>query len=50
MNVANEMVSLPKNLYAKIFFQLNDEQLQKIYDNASSEEKTKIIELRRICA
>lgn len=50
MNGTQEMVSLSKMLYAKIFFQLDDEQLQKVYDNATPEEKKKLRELRKACA
>ncbi len=49
MNGTQEMVSLPKLLYAKVFFQLDDEQLQRIYDSITSDEKKKLIELREAC-
>lgn len=50
MNGTQEMVSLTKMLYAKIFFQLDDEQLQKVYDSTTPEEKEKLIELKKACA
>lgn len=49
MNGTQEMVSLPKMLYNKIFFTLEDEQLQHIYDNATAEELETLRKLKRAC-
>lgn len=50
MSKTQEMVSLTKMLYAKIFFQLDEEQLQKIYNSATPEEMETLRKLRKACA